>query len=325
MSTRYSLIELLADGRIRSGEWLGKQLGISRAAVWKQLRALTELGLDVHAVRGRGYRLVVPITPLHADSICLPLSMPVRSRLDDIEVFHEIDSTSDYLKRTRTRSKDGRGRACFAEWQSSGRGRRGRRWISPYGTNLYLSLAMQFGEASLRSGGLSLVAAIAVLRSLQSYGIDDLGLKWPNDIFYQGRKLAGILLDLSGESGGPYHVVIGIGINLKVPENAAREIDQPWADLSQCGAEMDRNHLAGLILESLVTAVDTFNEKGLEVFLQEWNRFDLIAGHSVELIYDDKTMATGVARGIDTHGALLIEQDGVTNRYHSGEVSVRLA
>jgi BirA family biotin operon repressor/biotin-[acetyl-CoA-carboxylase] ligase len=325
MSTRYRVIELLADGRFRSGEWLGKQLGISRAAIWKQIRSLSELGIDVHAVRGQGYRLAAAFQPLHAELIRQPITPSVNSRLDSLEVFHDIDSTSDYLKRTQSDHKDYRARVCVAEWQSAGRGRRGRRWVSPYGTNLYLSLAAQSNEATLASGGLSLAAAVAVVRALQAYGIDGLGLKWPNDILLEGRKLAGILLDLSGESGGPYHVVIGIGINLKVPESAAREIDQPWADLSRCGADIDRNRLTGLIVEALIRAIDAYNEAGLEAFTQEWARFDLISGRNVELRQDRETMISGVARGIDSHGALLIEQDGVTRRYHAGEVSVRLA
>jgi len=322
---RHRLIELLADGQFRSGEWLGRQLGISRAAVWKHIRVFSEFGLDVHAVPGKGYRLFAPFQPLSADLIRLPLSASVRSRLDSLEVLHEIDSTSDYLKRTKSRHKASFFRACAAERQSLGRGRRGRRWVSPYGGSLYLSLAMQLCKATLRSGGLSLAAAVAVLRALQDCGIDGLGVKWPNDIFYQGRKIAGILLDLSGESSGPFYVVLGIGINLKVPESAAREIDQPWADLSQCGVKVDRNYLAGKILEALVRAIDTFGEEGLEAFVQEWNTFDVISGRAVELHYDKEPVITGIARGIDESGALLIERNGVTGCFHAGEVSVRVA
>ena len=325
MSTRYRLIELLADGRFRSGEWLGRQLGVSRAAVWKHMRVFSDFGLDIHAVPGQGYRLFTPFQPLSADLIRLPLSASVSSRLDRLEVLREIDSTSEYLKRTKSQHKACGIRACAAEWQSSGRGRRGRRWVSPYGTNLYLSLAMQLSKATLRSGGLSLAAAVAVLRALQDCGVGDLGVKWPNDIFYQRRKIAGILLDLSGESSGPFYAVLGIGLNLKIPESAARQIDQPWADLSQCRVKVDRNNLAGMILEALVRAIDTFGEKGLEVFIHEWSQFDLLSGRAVELHYDKEPMITGIARGIDASGALLIEKNGVTSRFHSGEVSVRVA
>jgi BirA family biotin operon repressor/biotin-[acetyl-CoA-carboxylase] ligase len=325
MSTRYRLIELLADGQFRSGEWLGRQLGISRAAVWKHLRMFSEFGLDIHAVPGQGYRLFTPFQPLSADLIRLPLSESVNARLGGLDVLHEIDSTSEYLKRTKSRHNPCCIRVCAAEWQSSGRGRRGRRWVSPYGTNVYLSLAMQLSKSILRYGGLSLAAAVAVLQAIRDCGIDDLGVKWPNDIFYQGRKIAGILLDLSGESSGPFYVVLGIGVNLKIPDRAGREIDQPWADLSQSGVKLDRNYLAGKILEAVVLAVDGFSEKGLEAFIHEWERFDLLSGRVVEMHHEGKSMITGVARGIDADGALLVERNGVTSRFHAGEVSVRAA
>ena len=325
MSMRFRIIELLADGHFHSGEWLGQQLGISRAAVWKHMRALSGVGLDVHAVRGQGYRLAVPFQPLRADLIRASLAAKAAAQLHSLEVFREIDSTSDHLKRTQLENHSTGVRACLAEWQSTGRGRRGRRWISPYGANLYLSLAVPMGEFGIQSGGLSLVAAIATVRALQGCGVEGLGLKWPNDIFYQGRKLAGILLDLSGEGGGRYQVIVGVGINLKIPDAAAHEIDQPWADLSQCGVRIERNHLAGQVLSELVEAIDTFNDKGLNVFKREWQQFDLIEDHRVKLHNDNKGTVTGVARGIDAQGALLIENNGVTQPYHAGEVSVRLS
>jgi BirA family biotin operon repressor/biotin-[acetyl-CoA-carboxylase] ligase len=325
MSTRYRLIELLADGRFHSGQSLGQQLAISRAAVWKHIQALAELGLEVHAVRGQGYRLAEAFEPLSEQAIRMRLSQPVLSRLQVLDVFRDIDSTSNHLKRSRSSQPVNALSACVAEWQSAGRGRRGRRWVSPYGANLYLSFAAQVSEATVASGGLSLVVAVAVAEALQSCGVEDLGLKWPNDIFYQGRKLAGILLDLSGESGGPYHVVIGIGVNLKVPPSAALEIDQPWTDLSRAGVSIDRNRLAGLIIERLVRAMDMFDEYGLRAFAKDWERLDLVSGRAVELHHEREPMIRGVARGIDDRGALLIEHDGVTRSYHAGEVSIRLS
>ena len=171
---------------------------------------------------------------------------------------------------------------------------------------------------------MSLVVAIAVLRALRGCGVADAGLKWPNDIFYQGRKLAGILLDVSGESTGPFRVVVGIGVNCRLPASAARDIDQPWADLSQTGVRVDRNRLAALILEALVQTLDTFTREGLAAFTAEWERFDLIAGRTVELQHDNEIRIAGIARGIDSRGALLIDQDGDTRSFHAGEVSVRL-
>jgi BirA family biotin operon repressor/biotin-[acetyl-CoA-carboxylase] ligase len=325
MSMRYRLIELLADGRFHSGQALGQRLGISRAAVWKHIKTLAELGLEVHAVRGLGYRLTQAFEPLCEESVRLQLSRTVRSRLQGLDLFRDIDSTSDYLKRKQPSVGGNEISVCVAEWQSAGRGRRGRRWVSPYGASLYLSCAANVTGVTLASGGLSLVVAIAVLEALQICGVKHLGLKWPNDIYYQGRKLAGILLDLCGESSGPYQVIIGIGVNLNIPAGAAQEIDQPWADVSQTGISIDRNRLAGLIIERLARTMDLFNEKGLSAFAKDWERFDLVSGRIVELHHEQEPMIRGVARGIDDQGALLIERDGETRSYHAGELSIRLS
>lgn len=322
---RYRLIELLADGRFHSGQSLGQRLGISRAAVWKHLRTLDELGLEVHAVRGRGYRLADPFEPLDSRLIESRIDTAIRARLQSLEVLPAIDSTSSYLKRCPVSPLGGELRACVAEWQSAGRGRRGRRWISPYGTSLYLSLAAEVSESLLAAGGLSLAVAITVAEALQACGLQEPGLKWPNDIYYQGRKLAGILLDLSGESGGPYRVVIGVGVNLKVPAVAARQIDQPWTDLSRSGVSVSRSELAGSIISGLVRTLDVFNQHGLRAFIKDWERLDLVNGRAVELHHENEPMITGVARGIDPRGALLIEHNGVTRSYHAGEVSIRLS
>ncbi len=322
---RDRLIELLADGSVQSGQSLGRRLGISRAAVWKHIQALEALGLDVHAVRGRGYRLAEPFEPLQQARVLAGLEARVRERLQALEIFLQLDSTSDYLKREATPLPEGRVRVCLAEWQSAGRGRRGRRWVSPYGSNLYLSLAATVSESHLAAGGLSLVSAVAVAEALRARGLEGVGLKWPNDIYHQGRKLAGILLDLAGESGGPYRVVIGVGINLKLSQCAARAIDQPWTDLSRSGVRLSRCELAADVINSLVEALRRFDAHGLPDFLNAWNQLDLVTGRAVELRHEQEPMITGIARGIDPRGGLLIEHDGKTRSYHAGEVSLRLS
>jgi BirA family biotin operon repressor/biotin-[acetyl-CoA-carboxylase] ligase len=155
--------------------------------------------------------------------------------------------------------------------------------------------------------------------------VEGAGLKWPNDIYFRGRKLAGILVDLSGESTGSFKVVIGIGINISMPARAVRDIDQPWTDLSQCGVRVDRNGLAAALLDSLLPVIDEYLVSGLEKFAEEWRRFDLVSGRTVRLQHGECTTVCGVARGIDANGALLIEHDGATRPFHAGEVSVRFS
>lgn len=324
MSKRFQLIELLSEGRFCSGVQLAEKLAISRAAVWKHVQALVELGLDVHAVRGRGYQLRSPLQLLDRDRIQRFLSQHTLSRLDAVDIFNSVDSTNEYLRRNLDRLSPGRGRACMAEQQTAGRGRRGRSWVSPYGSSLYLSLAWFIDQPGMSISGLSLAIAVSVARALEEHGIERLGIKWPNDIFLEGRKLAGILLDLSGESGGAWRVVAGVGINVRMPSTAAEQIDQPWIDLSGLNVSVDRNRLAGQALEALVSDIIRFADQGLDSFTDEWTRYDLLSGRVIELRQGDRMIA-GIARGIDTDGALLLEHQGTIRSYHAGEVSVRLA
>lgn len=324
MTLRLRLLDLLSDGNFRSGQWLGSQLGVSRAAVWKHVRALAELGLDVQAVHGKGYRLAHPLAPLRRGAILRALSPAALARVDSLDVLQEIDSTSNFLKRSSLTCRSDVSRICVAEHQTAGRGRRGRQWVSPYGSSLYLSFTRQVDGAGLHNGGLSLVVALAVLRALRQLGVDRLAIKWPNDILYAGRKLAGILLDISGESAGPYALVIGVGINVNLPASAASEIDRPWADLSQCGRSADRNELAARIFETSMVVLDQFMREGLTPFAAEWQCYDAIAGREVELQLDRDNRIRGLANGIDGQGALVLDRDGVLQCFHAGEVSVRV-
>ncbi len=323
MAARNRLIELLADGDFHSGEALGDVLSMSRTAVWKQVRRLSMLGLDVHAVRGRGYRLSRPLELLDKTTIEASLAPRTVQALQALDLFHEVDSTSDHLKRSCVPMPGGRGHACLAEWQRAGRGRRGRRWVSPYGSNLYLSLAWGFEGGLENPGGLSLAAAVAVLRALRRVGVGDAGLKWPNDILLDGAKLAGILLDLSGEAAGPVTVVTGVGVNVGMPAQTGAAIDQPWSDLSQRVKAPSRNRLAALLLDELSRAMEEFGARGLAGFLDEWQRHDLIDGHDIRLQVGNRVVQ-GQACGVDAQGALVMRDAAGVRRYHAGEVSVRL-
>lgn len=324
MKTRYQLIQLLADSAFHSGECLGQQLGISRAAVWKQVRSLAELGLEVHAVRGQGYRLASSLELLDPTIIQQALTKEYAVCLQSCDVVQVLDSTSDYLKRHAVPVSSGQAHACLAEWQQAGRGRRGRQWVSPYGANLYLSLAWGFEEIPGGLSGLSLAAGVAVMRALRAVGIQDAGLKWPNDILRRGGKLAGILVDLAGESSGPCSVIIGVGINLKMPVRAAGRIDQCWSDLSDRQDSLSRNLLAAGMLNKLIAMLLEFSQQGLTGFLEEWRRYDVIAGQTVDL-HTGQGIVQGRVCGIDEQGGLQVNSQGKTRSYHSGEISVRLA
>ncbi|MCG6935348.1 MAG: bifunctional biotin--[acetyl-CoA-carboxylase] ligase/biotin operon repressor BirA [Proteobacteria bacterium] len=323
METTISVVQKLADGRFHSGSDLGRSLGISRAAVWKSIQKIKqEWRLSVHAVPGKGYRLADPLQLLDSEIILAQLAENSHSRLDNLKIVWSTDSTNR-LALELVPLRTGHVVAVLAEHQSAGRGRRGRRWESPFGHNLYLSLAGQFGMDLSNLPGLSLVVALAVLRTLHRCDAQGIGLKWPNDVLWENRKLCGVLLEMQGESAGPWQVVMGIGLNLVMEEHAGKKIDRPWVDLrTVLGHDPARNWLAGKLLDELIGMVEEFQQQGLDPFLSEWRSHDVTRNQPVVLQFAEGSVR-GIARGIDRQGALLLETDGVVRAYHAGEVSLR--
>ncbi len=321
---RGELVTLLSDGEFRSGEALGETLGVSRMAVWKHIKSLRAAGLDIEVVKGRGYRLQVPCSLLDAPGVLDAMTDRARALLGPLHIFPEIDSTSSWLC-TQAQQGAPQGSACFAEMQHGGRGRRGRNWVSPFAANLYGSVLWRSHSGAAELGGLSLVAGVALMRALQAVGIDRAGLKWPNDVLVDGAKLAGILVDVTGEASGPCAAIIGIGINVRMPDDAAGSIGQRWTDLHRLAPEtgLTRNRLAGGVLAQLLPALDEFERHGLAAFLDEWQQYDLVTGREIELQLPGGTV-TGTACGIDASGALLVDSHDGRRRFTSGEVSLRL-
>lgn len=309
------------DGRFHSGEQLAKELGVTRAAIWKYVKLLqSEYDLDIHAVTGKGYRLPVPIELLDKKQITsmLAASFPDVS----IETFLTIGSTNKYLLK-HTDSGDNSCRVVFAERQTDGRGRHGRQWVSPFGGNLYFSILYQFNSAPGDIIGLSLAVGVAIVEFLQKNGVESAGLKWPNDILVDGRKLCGILLEMHGESHGPYAVIIGVGLNINMPAAAADKIDQAWIALNQVrNTGLSRNELAAQLLIQILTAIKEFERSGISAFRDRWIAWDSYMNEEVLLRLGDREVS-GISRGIDQQGALLLEQHGQMLRFYSGEISLR--
>ncbi|MBL3589178.1 MAG: bifunctional biotin--[acetyl-CoA-carboxylase] ligase/biotin operon repressor BirA [gamma proteobacterium endosymbiont of Lamellibrachia anaximandri] len=323
MDTKTRLIHAMSDGRFHSGETLAGTLGISRAAVWKHLHSLGDLlGQNIHSVRGKGYRLSHPIELLDAGQITQSMAELSSRHINTIYIHNAIDSTNTWLMQ---KGADGAvsGTVCLSERQSAGRGRHGRQWISPFGSNIYLSLLWRFETGPMGLGGLSLAAGIAIIRTLQGLGYQGVGLKWPNDVLWEGRKLAGLLLEVVGESEGPSQVVIGIGLNTHIGEHGDA-IDQPWVDLISISDEMEirRNRIVAKLIDNLVDVILTYRRSGLAAFTDEWQRHDLLTGETISLCSASQEYE-GRHRGIDETGALLLEIDGKLRRFYAGEVSLR--
>lgn len=323
MSLRFEILKTLGDGQFHSGAQLGTALGVSRTAVWKHLQALEELGLDIFAVPGKGYRLAQPLELLQPDTVVNALTADSRALLSGLEIHPHLASTNSHLG-----SKAGAhlpsGYACLSEYQSAGRGRRGRAWVSPFAANVYLSLLWRFTMSPASLSGLGLVSGVAVARALRQAGLRDLGLKWPNDVMWNGRKLAGTLLEMSGESYGPLCVVIGIGLNIRMPAPAGEHIDQAWVDLETALSKpVSRNAMAGLLLHHLLLALHRFQTTGLAPFIDEWRQWDIVTGKTIRLQLPNETL-TGIAKGVDRNGALLLQSSGIISSHMAGEVSVRM-
>ena len=325
MQLRQQILEILADGQFHSGEQLGDALGVSRMAIWKHIHALREGGVELEVVRGKGYRFPASIELLDSDAIGAAITAATRKQLANIEVLLEVDSTSNYLREQALTGAPS-GTACLAEMQSAGRGRHNRVWVSPFASNLYLSLLWRSTTGINDLGGLSLVCGVGLLRCLEQYGIVSAGLKWPNDILVDNDKLAGILIDVMGESTGSCAVIIGIGINVAMPDHCADRIDQPWTDLCTLTGKtrFPRNQLAARVLDSMVTAISEFQASGLSAFLDDWQRYDVVAGRQIDIKLPNETVH-GKACGIDAGGALLVDTTTGRRRFASGEVSVRIA
>ncbi|WP_368562482.1 bifunctional biotin--[acetyl-CoA-carboxylase] ligase/biotin operon repressor BirA [Pseudoxanthomonas sp. UTMC 1351] len=320
MTGERELLQRLAAGPA-TGEALAQGTELTRAAVWKRIESLREAGVRIEARPGRGYALADPLELLERDEILRALPSEVHPCIAALEVAWSLDSTNSELLRRQT-STDGV-TVLLAEQQTGGRGRRGRAWASPVAANLYLSIARHFSGGLARLGGLSLVAGVAVAEALRAQGFADVGLKWPNDLVVSGRKLGGLLVEGGGEHGGPVRAVIGVGINVRMPEAFAMDIDQPWIDLAAMAAPLpSRNAIAAQVLAQLLPVLDQFDEEGLAPFLPRYARLDALAGREV-LIHSAGGTEQGWAEGIAADGALRVRIAGEIRNVHAGEISVR--
>lgn len=324
-ATAHRLARLLARGGALSGPALAVELGITRAAVWKTVRQLRAMGMAIRADRATGYRIDAPVDLLAVDRIRAHLDPAAAGRLDALEVLWSLPSTSDYLLE-QPAVPVGQARACLVEYQSGGRGRRGRRWFAPLGQAVCLSVTATFAASPPQLHTFSLAAGVAVMRALRPFGIPGLGLKWPNDVLLDGRKLGGLLVDVRGESGGPLQVVVGVGLNYQLNESVSAAVSaaggiQPaaiGAHLPDCS----RNALAGALISQLVLMFPEFARGGLAAFLPEWRHADALDGRSITVRRERDTLV-GTARGVAADGQLRLATATGTIALLTGDISIR--
>lgn len=347
------IILLLKDGNFHSGEQLGKTLQLTRSAIWKSIKQLKTLGIEIESCTNRGYKIPGGLDLLNKEEI-----LNILNNLDfkqsktsafpqlHIEIFDSIPSTNDYLLNLCSTSTSAKKTvACFAERQTKGKGRLGRVWISPFAKNLYFSLLWHFPNDPSELSGLSLAAAIAVVQTLKQFGItDDLSLKWPNDVLYKNQKIAGILIELTCEAHNICSTVIGIGLNIDMPTQFQSKITQPWTDIksilkseasqtqkpsqgvsedySQLLKNLNRSKLAGTLLNELIKTVVLFQNQGFQAFIPIWKSLDATFNSEIN-VQTVQGQIKGIGRGINAQGHFLLEHpNGEIKHYSSGEISI---
>jgi BirA family biotin operon repressor/biotin-[acetyl-CoA-carboxylase] ligase len=325
---RQRLLALLSDGAFHSGEKLAKRLRISRAGVWKLVSSLRELGIEIQSVPRQGYSLPRAIDLYDQKAIVAAVSATGQHALVRTDVLLTVDSTNRFVADIVDELQAGNAQLCVAEIQNAGRGRRGRRWTAPFGSGICMSLGWMFAEPPPTFSALSLAVGVAVVTALRSLGATDIGLKWPNDLVWKGRKLGGILIEMRGESEGPARVVIGIGINVRMPAAVRLQLaEQQAAVISDLHEIMrdhtpNRNAIVAAVASRLVDVLRQFATEGFAPFHATWRTLDTLADAPIKVINGAQT-ALGFARGVDVDGTLLVDVDGEVRRFASGEVSVR--
>jgi BirA family biotin operon repressor/biotin-[acetyl-CoA-carboxylase] ligase len=331
-----SLLVLLADGGVHSGERLAPLLGVSREALRQGVQRLRVRGVDIEAVARRGYRLPQSVELLDQRAIRSAVGADCLQRLRSLDVRFDVDSTNARLLAVGA-PPAGRADVLLSEMQHAGRGRHGRHWIAPFGGGIALSMSWAFADASPPSPALSLCVGVAVARALERAGARGVGLKWPNDLWFDDRKMGGVLVEARSESGGPMQVVIGVGVNVTLSPRMRAQIDSgastpgsapapapaPAAAVADaCSAPPSRNFIAGAIIDALLSMLTDFERDGFRGFRAAWTALDALRDRQAEVSTGD-AVVRGIARGVDAHGALRLEHEGRVQEFVSGEVSLR--
>jgi len=316
----FALLRRLSDGEIHSGEALAAGIGMTRARVSQLLKQAEASGLALERLHGRGYRLI-DATPF-LDRAAIVGALGVHAAKLVIDVVDCVDSTNSELLR-RAPGSDIHRHLLAAEWQTAGRGRRGRSWSAIAGGSLTFSLGWRFEQGAAHLAALPLAVGVAMARALEASGYDNIELKWPNDLVHRQRKLGGILIELSGDALGPSLAVIGVGLNVRLSAHTRRDIAQPVTDLAAIAGTGDRNALLGRIATELVSLLERYAREGFAAFRAEWQRRHALHNQPVQVLLADGSIARGRVAGVDADGALLIERSGRRLRLVTGEVSVR--
>lgn len=315
----FPILQSLADGQFHSGEALAQQFKVSRATIWNAIHYAETLGITIFSVRGRGYKL--PQALEFFDKNLVLSTIGEQREWFNLVILDEVDSTNTYLMQQKNVPH---ATCVVAHMQTKGKGRRGRTWVSQLGASLTFSLLWRFQCGAAALSGLSLAVGVALIRALNSLGMHQAQLKWPNDVLVNNKKLAGILIELQGDLDGPSTAVIGVGINLNLPKEMVERIDQPTTDLHQTlGAPINQNTLLGALLKQLADVLNDFEQLGFVGLRDEWIRYHAYHQQAVRMLMPNGTEVLGVVKNVAEDGILFVETSLGLQRFSAGEISLR--
>ena len=315
----FPILYLLADGQFHSGEVLAQRFKVTRATIWNAVKHAESLGVEVFSVRGRGYKLPQAIELLDKNLVLAAIGE--QREWFNVQLLDEVASTNTYLMQQKGVAHA----TCIAAHvQTKGKGRRGRTWVSQLGASLTFSLLWRFQCGAAALSGLSLAVGVALIRAFNSLGVNDAQLKWPNDVLVDGKKLAGILIELQGDLEGPSAAVIGVGVNLNLPKNVLNSIDQPAIDLVAMSAKsINQSELLGVILKHLADVLSAFESHGFIGLRDEWLSYHAYQNKPVRMLLPNGTDVQGVVKSVADDGILLVETALGLQRFSAGEISLR--
>ena len=324
----FPILNLLADGQFHSGEALAQRFKVTRATIWNAIQHAESLGVEVFSVRGRGYKLPQAIELLDENRVLAAIG--AQRAWFNVQILDEVASTNTYLMQ----HKDSAHATCVAAHvQTHGKGRRGRTWVSQLGASLTFSLLWRFQCGAAALSGLSLAVGVALIRALNSLSVNNVQLKWPNDVliledYTSGKntpkKLAGILIELQGDLEGPSAAVIGVGVNFNLPKNVLDSIDQPAIDLANVSANnINQSELLGVILRHLADVLSSFETQGFIGLRDEWLSYHAYENKPVRMLLPNGTDVHGTVKGVADDGILLVQTSLSLQRFSAGEISLR--
>ena len=315
----FPILNLLANGQFHSGEALAQRFKVTRATIWNAIQHAESLGVEVFSVRGRGYKLPQAIELLDENRVLAAIG--TQRAWFNVQILDEVASTNTYLMQ----HKDSAHATCVAAHvQTHGKGRRGRTWVSQLGASLTFSLLWRFQCGAAALSGLSLAVGVALIRALNSLSVNNVQLKWPNDVLVEGKKLAGILIELQGDLEGPSAAVIGVGVNLNLPKNVLDSIDQPAIDLANASIKhVNQSELLGVILKHLADVLSSFETHGFIGLRDEWLSYHAYENKPVRMLLPNGTDVHGIVKGVAEDGILLVQTALGLQRFSAGEISLR--